>query len=842
MNDASGAPRIEDLLAHATWVRGLAQSLVSDPNQAADLEQEAWLAALRSGPRSFEASRVWMRTVVRNLARQKHRSEGRRREREQVAGREEALPSPGEVTERLELQEKLAALVRALEEPYRSTIVLRYFEQKRVKEIAALEGVSPRTVETRLRRALEKLRERLDRTHGGDREAWLGAMIGLASFPTGTTGKATAVLSGLGLLLLALGVWALGFRPGPTRSSGGALKRAGVELAQGTPGASDAVLRAVEDESVLARSSAAIPEEPAGSLLKLTLLRAGDLAPLVAVRCGLRLRFERESGLSPAQLTTDGEGRLVLPWSDAWGTPELRVPQADSTVAFGFKPEGPGEFEVIVPRRGGTLRGVVVDLEGTAIPRAELLVWRGRFDRARIDAPDRSVRADAEGRFELEDLAGRTSGVAAIYTVIARTDDGRRSVHRLTGALRDGEVHADRRLVIHGGCELAGTVVDERGEPVAEALVTATCEGALLDVLADAHELVLEGARPPGRVAVQTDLEGRFSLPVTPEPWQVQVDHPDHPRWLRLVSPVSSEGAADVRLHVVLEAGTELSGVVRDEQGTPVPEVRITLISKERRPDSFTDAAGRYRLEGLSPVEGALICFSRPGFALEPFRLDVHPGSNVHDVVLGPEAGLHGIVRDADGRPVEGALVEFRGQDRIEGSELVDEDRGLTWEERVMRASCVTDAEGRFRARGLYAGDYRLRVRESRASEIAAWLEVHTSERDIEIVLGEGLEDAVTLIVTVLDGATGAPVRDFTLAATPARSATAGPMSQKYGGSLRTEDGVHRLRGLDPGYWRIHVASADGTQAASLAEAAWLGPGEHAFSLSLEPTGTSDER
>jgi hypothetical protein len=67
-----------------------------------------------------------------------------------------------------------------LEDPYRTAILLRYFEGLAPAAIAARTGTPLRTVHTRLHRALARLRAELDRAHGGDRRAWLLALIPFA--------------------------------------------------------------------------------------------------------------------------------------------------------------------------------------------------------------------------------------------------------------------------------------------------------------------------------------------------------------------------------------------------------------------------------------------------------------------------------------------------------------------------------------------------------------------------------------------------------------------------------------------------------------------------------------
>src|SRR6185436_14680515 len=61
--------RIErELLAHSSWVRRLARSLVASEADAEELVQETWVAALRRPPTEGSPARPWIARVVRNLA------------------------------------------------------------------------------------------------------------------------------------------------------------------------------------------------------------------------------------------------------------------------------------------------------------------------------------------------------------------------------------------------------------------------------------------------------------------------------------------------------------------------------------------------------------------------------------------------------------------------------------------------------------------------------------------------------------------------------------------------------------------------------------------------------
>ena len=214
---AGAAPRsrVEDLLEHAAWVRGVAYALVRDASTADDLVQETWLAALRRPPDGDRPLRPWLAGVVRNLARQRRRGDARRERREEaVAARGAELPTPDELAARLELQRGLADLVAELAEPFRATLLLRYYEGLSGADIARREGVPAGTVRWRLSRALELLRERLDDRHEGDRRAWALALVPLARHPLPPTGARPAPTSepprGLVVGTILQGVLAMG--------------------------------------------------------------------------------------------------------------------------------------------------------------------------------------------------------------------------------------------------------------------------------------------------------------------------------------------------------------------------------------------------------------------------------------------------------------------------------------------------------------------------------------------------------------------------------------------------------------------------------------------------------
>ena len=118
----------EKLLAHSGWVQALARQLVRDESTADDLVQDTWLAALRRPPRRSGPLRGWLSTVLRNRARETHRRESRRVRRETEAALPERTLDAAEVVARADAHKDVVLAVLALEEPYRTTILFRYFE------------------------------------------------------------------------------------------------------------------------------------------------------------------------------------------------------------------------------------------------------------------------------------------------------------------------------------------------------------------------------------------------------------------------------------------------------------------------------------------------------------------------------------------------------------------------------------------------------------------------------------------------------------------------------------------------------------------------------------------
>lgn len=163
----------ELLLAHVEWVRRLARALVRS-DDADDVVQQTYAQALVA-PRPARNLRGWLGAIARNVVRRGARDAATRAHHETRAPTPAHAPDPVESVARAELHRRVVEAVLALDEPYRSTLVMRFFDDQPADAIARAVGVPMETVRTRVKQGIARLRARLERAVGGDDAAGLVA-------------------------------------------------------------------------------------------------------------------------------------------------------------------------------------------------------------------------------------------------------------------------------------------------------------------------------------------------------------------------------------------------------------------------------------------------------------------------------------------------------------------------------------------------------------------------------------------------------------------------------------------------------------------------------------------
>ncbi len=158
---SDATPVLDAMLRQHSWLRRLASSLVVDAARADDLVQRALLAALAAPPATAEHPRAWLATVVRRMVRRDRLDEEGRVVHERRAADGAPEPAADEVVARAALRHEISAAVLALDEPYRTALLLRFFEDRPPRAIAKATRVPVETVRTRVKRGLELLRAEL---------------------------------------------------------------------------------------------------------------------------------------------------------------------------------------------------------------------------------------------------------------------------------------------------------------------------------------------------------------------------------------------------------------------------------------------------------------------------------------------------------------------------------------------------------------------------------------------------------------------------------------------------------------------------------------------------------
>lgn len=659
-------PSDELLVSQLSWLRRLASRLVADEDLAEEVVQETMALALEHPPQEPDRIRGWLRRVARNLFHEKLRQGAGRRARERSVARTEETPGMDELTERVHLQRRIADALLGLDEPSRRVLLLRFYEDVPPREIARRLDVPVTTVKSRIQRALQKLRSRLDDDYDGDRRSWALILVPWvgdltpAAAPVSTTiwritmGAKSWMAAGA---IAIAGAWVWMADQG---GGGGAVELAGVAAprteeprpaAPGVAAAETAARARVEAEEERASDASPAPEPATAAETSLSPVigRALDAEGRAAAGVAVRLRDEGEPVITAA------DGTFVLETA----RPTARIEVADPryvelrlgpptltiegrVVAEDGRPLPGGRIWVGDPSIFGVLGTIPLGREalmaGAPLPEEALdslaEVASASPEEAQTFGSARPaftpsaivawVETDADGRFELTGLEDRA------YTLHVLD----RELH--WGTVAEGVRGGARgvRIVVPAAGvypTLAGRVVTDRGDPVPGVAVTPwiTAFHATTEVeggMSDVTRFFL------GRAAT-TDADGRFELVDVPvRDIQFHLVSDDITPSYASVDQVRDPGdfvievLARVHLEVVVDPGEGAPTSIRvsDAEGR-----RVKLL--EMRADGYSNYDEFPLTDGRTGVltltsDAATLELLRDGEVLESIPIHPRPG------------------------------------------------------------------------------------------------------------------------------------------------------------------------------------------------------------------------
>jgi RNA polymerase sigma-70 factor (ECF subfamily) len=135
-----------------------------------DLAQETFLRAYRNidrfDPEKGAAFSTWLITIARNLALNERAKAGLRKAQSGGLGDKESgriEKGPQEILEQRNLKSRVQEAISRLPEKFHTAVVLSYFEELSLEEIAQIENCPVGTVKSRVFRGKQILRQMLER-------------------------------------------------------------------------------------------------------------------------------------------------------------------------------------------------------------------------------------------------------------------------------------------------------------------------------------------------------------------------------------------------------------------------------------------------------------------------------------------------------------------------------------------------------------------------------------------------------------------------------------------------------------------------------------------------------
>jgi hypothetical protein len=530
-----------------------------------------------------------------------------------------------------------------------------------------------------------------------------------------------------------------------------------------------------------------------GLLVRGRVIGADTQGPIVGAQVG---RAGPDWETAKGKVITDTEGRYAL--DGVLDKTRIRV-KAKGYAAFEsvIRSTADNRREIdldICLKPAATVIGQVVGPDGRGVSKAQIYVVGGPLDECTRGT------TDEHGCFRIDGLP-----VDVERRVVAQKEG---LVARITESfsLKPGERRSGLLIKMNQGVAVSGQIKDELGTPISQAVVHLRPQDrTAVFFLA-------------GRSKVRPDKDGRFKITGLPEGvYTLEVSAGGFLPQQRTDLVLSSDRPCE-HLDFVLVRGRQMTGRVIDDLGRAVERAWVCASwdsanepPADRQRTTFTDAAGRFALDGLPGVVCKVTLLKR-GFNQNNGPALVHVGEG--EVVLTMQraaSALRGRVRRADtGGPAGAFFVRCYHANEARTRRFVDRD-------------------GSFLIEGLEAGEYYVEAGTDEglvtAVPICLNLAPSAASPTIDLIVGQGC---------VLAGRVLTPSESSLPGAEVSVSWKDGPRGAIVG-SATDPDGQFRIGGLAPGTYVARASHGEWIEAHAMVT---LSPHqEHTIELRLHEQG-----
>ncbi|MCR9296318.1 MAG: carboxypeptidase regulatory-like domain-containing protein, partial [bacterium] len=304
----------------------------------------------------------------------------------------------------------------------------------------------------------------------------------------------------------------------------------------------------------------------------------------------------------------------------------------------------------------------IMDVDGSPVDACQVRFY-GRVGNQRIDQMQSSSSAGT--------VAFRYPRASIQFLRIETSKDGFvPTFYSWDNRQKEIELPDDLEISLAPGHEIHGQVVNEAGQPIAEAQVNLSMP--VTWPKSDSYYFNLAN--------LETDAQGNWSYANAPKDAslvRVRAEHEDYQN-------AFGRGSAGGN-RLVLQQGLSQSGLVVDPRGKPIPGA-IARLGPDRwgtdEPQARTDESGRFVLKNCEPGEN-VVTVQAVGFAPQIQQVTISENEEPLRFQLSASSKLKVRIVDQQGQPIENAtfVVDgWQGYRTLEFRETSNKDGEVVWE------------------------------------------------------------------------------------------------------------------------------------------------------------------